>query len=157
MAVTRMPETDRQTPGISNQQGVKGWAVGGRYGFNVVERYAYTLHRITGLALLCYLIPHLFVTGQRLRGAAVWEPLRGFLGQPLFHFLEFLVFMAFAYHVLNGARLVVTELGFCLGKPRRPVYPHVSCVQRQRPLFLGMMALAFLVCVAGFVEFFFLH
>jgi len=55
----------------------------------------------------------------------------------------------------NG--LVLTELGCCLGKPKRPVYPHVSCVQRQRPLFLGMMGLAFLVSLAGFVDFFILH
>lgn len=152
-----MPETDRQTSGLDNRQGVKGWAVGGRYGYNVVERYAYTLHRITGLALLLYLIPHLIVTGQRLRGEKPWESLMFLLGQPIFHFLEFLVFMAFAYHLLNGARLVLTELGFCLGKPRRPVYPHVSCVQHQRPLFLGVMGLAFIVCVAGFVDFFILH
>lgn len=148
---------DKNPKPLPNQQGIGGWVVGGRYGSEFLERYAYLLHRITGVALLLYLIPHLFVTAQRLQGREPWEGLMSFLNQPVFHVLEFLVFLSFAYHVTNGIRLVLTELGFVLGKPRRPVYPHVSCVQRQRPFFLGMMGLAFLVSLAGFVDFFLMH
>jgi len=151
-----MADTDRKPAGRNNQQGIAGWAVGGRYGLNGLERYAYTLHRITGLALLFYLIPHIFVTGQRIRGQEAWDRLMEFLTQPIFHFLEFLLFLAFAYHVCNGLRLVFTELGMALGKPRRPVYPHVSCVQRQRPLLIVAMAAAFVLCIAGFADFFLL-
>ena len=153
----RLAETERKVKLLRNQQGIGGWAVGGRYGYAFLERYAYTLHRITGVALLLYLVPHLFVTAQRLQGKEPWEGLMSFLNQPVFHFLEFLVFLAFAYHVLNGLRLVLTELGCCLGRPKRPVYPHVSCVQRQRPLLFAMMGIAFLVSVGGFVDFFIFH
>jgi succinate dehydrogenase/fumarate reductase cytochrome b subunit len=40
---------------------------------------------------------------------------------------EHLVFVAFAFHALNGVRLVLVELGFAVGKPLEPVYP---CARR---------------------------
>jgi len=48
--------------GRPNRLGMRGWAVGGRWG---LERYLYTLHRVTGLALLAYFLLHIFVTSSR--------------------------------------------------------------------------------------------
>ena len=86
-----------------NKLGVKGWFVAGRYG---LERYAYTLHRISGVAILLYFILHIFVTGSRLGGEHSWEAAMARFESPLFKFGEFLVYLAFAYHALNGLRLV---------------------------------------------------
>ena len=48
---------------VGGRIGIRGWVYAGRYG---LERYAYTLHRITGLGLLLYFILHIFFSSVRL-------------------------------------------------------------------------------------------
>lgn len=70
---------------------------------------------------------------------------------------EYLVFVAFAFHGLNGLRLVLVDLGWAVGKPIEPIYPYKTSVDVQRPLALGVMVLAGLLIVAGGADFFLLH
>lgn len=133
-----------------NSLGLWGWLGGGRYG---LERYAYSLHRLTGLGILAYFLMHIFVTGTRLGGEQKWESTMAYFKQPIFKFGEFLVFLAFAYHAANGIRLVLGELGYGLGKPARPVYPYVSSVRRQRPVFIALMIVAAIIAVLGGANF----
>jgi succinate dehydrogenase / fumarate reductase cytochrome b subunit len=135
---------------LENRLGLMGWVSGGRYG---IERYAYSLHRLTGLAILAYFLLHILVTTSRLFGQQVWERVMGFLESPAFKFGEFLVYLAFAYHALNGLRLVLTELGFFLGVPRQPVYPYTHSVRRQRPLLVVVMIVAAIVVLLGGYDF----
>lgn len=128
-----------------NRLGIWGWLGGGRWG---VERYAYILHRITGLGILFYFLLHIVVTSLRARGIYLWEEPH-MLDQPIFKFGEFLVFAAFAYHAFNGIRLVLVELGFAVGRPIEPVYPYKTSLNVQRPLLIGMMVLAFVFLVLG--------
>jgi len=72
---------------------------------------------------------------------------------PLFKAGEFLVFAAFAFHALNGIRLVLVELGFAIGKPIEPVYPYRTSVNEQRPLAIGVMILAAILTIAGGIGF----
>jgi len=131
-----------------NSQGVWGWVSGGRYG---VERKLYILHRLSGLALIFYLPLHVYVTSVRIRGGTQWEEIMGTLHSPIFVLGEYLLFMAFAFHALNGLRLGLTELGFFLGKAGRPIYPPTSSVQRQRPLvWITMIIAAVVILVAGY-------
>jgi succinate dehydrogenase / fumarate reductase cytochrome b subunit len=132
-----------------NRLGVWGWLGGGRWG---IERYAYTLHRLSGLAILLYLVMHVFVTALRVRGVYLWVD-GGILDKPAFRVGEFLVFAAFAYHAANGIRLVLLELGFAVGKPCDPVYPYKTSLNVQRPLLVAMMVLAAILLAAGGVEF----
>ncbi len=134
-----------------NNLGLWGWLGGGRYG---VERYAYSLHRLTGLAILAYFLMHIFVTGTRLNGPAAWTSAMDYFKQPVFKFGELLVFLAFAYHAGNGIRLILVELGFGLGKPARPVYPYKSSVVRQRPIFIALMIVAGIVAALGGANFY---
>ncbi len=136
-----------------NKLGLAGWFAGGRYG---AERYAYILHRISGLGILFYFILHIFVTGSRIGGPEEWESTISTFKTPVFKFGEFLVFLAFAYHALNGLRLVLAELGFGLGKPTRPVFPYVNSIRRQRPLFIAVMIVAALIMVFGGADFYLL-
>jgi succinate dehydrogenase / fumarate reductase cytochrome b subunit len=132
-----------------NRLGVWGWLGGGRWG---VERYAYALHRLTGLGILLYFLIHIVVTSFRAAGIYLWttgEP----LDKPVFKIGEFLVFAAFAYHAFNGLRLVLVELGVAVGKPFEPVYPYKTSLGVQRPLMIAMMILAALMFVAGGAEF----
>jgi len=132
-----------------NRLGIWGWLGGGRWG---LERYAYALHRLTGLGILFYFLLHIVVTSLRAKGIYLWTE-GNFLHQPLFRVGEFLVFLAFAYHAFNGLRLVLVELGFAVGKPIEPVYPYRTSLKVQRPLLVAMMFLAGILVVLGGAEF----
>lgn len=133
-----------------NRLGLMGWLSGGRFG---AERYAYTLHRLTGLAILAYFLLHIFVSSSRALGEGTWDRVMGALGSPAFKVGEFLVFLAFAYHALNGIRLVATELGLFLGVPRQPVFPYSNSVKRQRPVLVVAMVVVAVIVVLGSVDF----
>jgi succinate dehydrogenase / fumarate reductase cytochrome b subunit len=128
-----------------NRLGLWGWLGGGRWG---IERYAYILHRITGLAILLYLLMHTVVTSLRAKGIYLWVA-GGFFHRPVFALGEFLVFAAFAYHASNGIRLILVELGFAVGKPIEPVYPYKTSLNVQRPLLISMMILTVVVLSLG--------
>ena len=132
-----------------NRLGIWGWLEGGRWG---IERYAYILHRLTGLGILFYFLMHIVVTSLRAFGIYMWVE-GGFFHQPIFKVGEFLVFAAFAYHAFNGVRLVLVELGFAVGKPIEPVYPYKTSLNVQRPLLIAMMILAAIFLAVGGYEF----
>jgi succinate dehydrogenase / fumarate reductase cytochrome b subunit len=136
-----------------NRLGIIGWAFGGRWG---TERYIYTLHRLTGLGLLFYFLIHIFVTSSRLFGKVTWESVMGVVNNPLFHFGELLVYVAFCFHALNGIRLVLIELGFAVGKPEEPVYPYRSSLNVQRPLLIIIMLAASVCSLLGGYDIFYL-
>ena len=139
-----------ETRDVPTVSGSEGWLGGGRWG---IERYLYTLHRVTGLGLLAYFLLHIVRDlVARLRRAGVgqrrWDASSG----PLFKVGEYLVFAAFAFHAMNGIRLVLVELGFAVGKPIEPVYPYRTSVDVQRPLAIGVMVLAAILAIVGGVE-----
>lgn len=78
------------------------------------------------------------------------------LKNPFFKFGEFLVIAAFAFHALNGLRLVLIEFGLAVGPAEEPIYPYKTSLNKQRPLMLVMMVLAALFIVAGGYNIFFL-
>ncbi len=128
--------------------GPKGWVYAGKYSF---ERYLYTLHRVTGVGLVLYLLLHIYETGLRLRGEVPWEGLMRLFTAPVFKVGEFLVFAGFAFHALNGIRLLLTEFGFFLGRPSQPIYPYSTSVRRHRPLsYVLMFAAAVFIVLGGF-------
>jgi succinate dehydrogenase cytochrome b556 subunit len=136
---------------LKNHLGIMGWVYAGRYW---IERYAYLFHRITGLALICYLALHIYVVGERARGREAWEAIMSKMGSPVFKFLEFLLLAAFLVHAVNGLRLIFIELGFFIGKPSRPNYPFRTSIDRQRPfLYLIMLAGGVLIGISIY-EFF---
>ena len=131
-----------------NNLGIAGWLHGGRYG---ADRYAYALHRVTGLGILFYFLMHIFVTGSRLDGPEKWEGWMNFFSKnPIFAIGEFLVFLAFLFHAINGIRLIFVELGFMIGKPGLPAYPYSYSTLRQRRVMICAMGLvAILAVIAG--------
>jgi succinate dehydrogenase / fumarate reductase cytochrome b subunit len=132
-----------------NRLGIWGWLGGGRWG---VERYAYILHRLSGLGILVYLLMHTVVTSLRAKGIYLWEP-GAFFHKPIFKLGEFAVFASFVFHAFNGVRLVAVELGCAVGKPIEPVYPYKTSLNVQRPLFMIVMALAFVFLAIGGYDF----
>ncbi len=139
---------DAQPKRYPNRLGVLGWGLGGRWG---VERYLYTIHRITGLGLVLYFLLHVLVTTSRAFGPESWERWMGFLRHPAFKVGEFLVFAAFALHAFNGFRLILVELGWAVGRPEEPVYPYRSSLHVQRPMMIVLMFVAaVLIAVGGY-------
>ena len=135
-----------------NRLGLKGWVYGGRYGF---ERYLYLGHRLSGLGLIAYMVLHIVETANRMRGEEAWAGLMALFASPPFKVIEYLLFAAAVFHAMNGIRLLLTELGFFLGKPKEPVYPYSTSVMRHRPLTYIIMALAGLIMLLGGSSFFF--
>jgi succinate dehydrogenase / fumarate reductase cytochrome b subunit len=140
-----------ESRGHPNRLGIRGWVGGGRWGF---ERYLYTLHRLTGLGLLTYFLMHLFVTSARVFGPEAWKTAMDAVTGPVFTVGEYLVFLAFAFHAVNGIRLALIELGFAVGPPIEPVYPYATSVGRQRPLALAVMLIAGVLAIWGGYNFF---
>ena len=142
-----MPEVKR----YPNKLGLMGWVGGGKWG---VERYLYTLHRISGLGILLYFFLHIFVTSTRAISPELWTRTMDFFGSTIFLIGEYLVFAAFAFHALNGLRLGLIELGFLTGPAEEPVYPYKSSLNVQRPFMVVMMILAAVIIIAGGFDFF---
>ena len=134
-----------------NRLGVRGWAGGGRWGF---ERYLYTLHRITGLGLLAYFVMHIVVTSSRALGPESWQQAMDVVTGPVFQVGEYLVFAAFAFHAVNGLRLAIIELGYAVGRPIEPVYPYATSVGRQRRLARAALMIAAVIALWGGLDFF---
>lgn len=143
------PVADRSRH-LPNRLGVKGWVWAGRYS---IERYLYTLHRITGLGLLLYVGMHLIANGFRLGGEESWTDAMNLLGKGGFKAGEYLVVAAFFIHALNGGRLILQHLGFTLGKPRTPVYPYVDAMRRRRSVTWVIMILIAALLIYALVEF----
>lgn len=131
--------------------GLPGWAYAGKYR---IERYFYTLHRLTGLGILLYLVLHIHVTAFKIKGQQAWETVMNAVGAPIFHLGEYALFVAVIFHVANGIRLIITQFGFLLGKPTRPVYPYPLAMMRQRPLMILLMAVAVIIIIYGGMDFF---
>jgi succinate dehydrogenase / fumarate reductase cytochrome b subunit len=143
-----------QTRARPNRAGIAGWAIGGRWG---LERYLYTLHRVTGLGLLAYFLLHIVVTSARAFGPAAWDRAMRAVSGPVFVAGEYLVFLAFVFHAVNGVRLVLVELGGAVGAPEEPVYPYRTSVDVQRPLAIAALVLAAALAIVGGADFFLLH
>ncbi len=139
-----------ETKGHPNRLGIWGWLGGGRWG---VERYLYALHRLTGLGLLAYFLLHILVTSSRAFGRASWEQAMDSVKGPVFTIGEYLVFVAFAFHAINGIRLGLVELGFGIGRPIEPVYPYKTSVDVQRPIAIVVMIAAVVVAALGGLNF----
>jgi len=117
-----------------------------------LEHLLYLGHRLSGLALIGYLLLHIFITAARLGGEAAWEARMTLFDNPLFHTFEYLIFAAFAFHAANGLRLIINELGLGLGRPQRPVYPYRTCLSRARRLAAGLILAACVLAGLGALD-----
>lgn len=142
----------KEPKSYATRLGLKGWAYAGRYSF---ERYLYLGHRLSGLGLLAYMVLHIVETANRMRGEQAWAELMALFASPPFKVIEYLLFAAAVFHAMNGIRLLITELGFFLGKPKEPVYPYSTSVMRHRPLTYAIMVLAGLIILLGGSSLFF--
>ncbi|MEM2810947.1 MAG: hypothetical protein QW187_03865 [Candidatus Korarchaeum sp.] len=110
------------------RRGVSGWFKIRGY---VLERKLYLFHRITGILIVLFMLPHFYSTGWH--PGLWWDALLGII---------------ITFHVANGIRLTLLELlGIGVGKPllvKKPFQRPVSIEGKQRYL-LALTILLFLV------------
>lgn len=92
-----------------------------------VGGWAFLFHRITGLALIFYLLLHIVVISSVLMGGGSFDTVMSTLTTPFFLVVDLFLALAVIYHGLNGIRLILFDLGVA--------------VKSQAALWWGVMAL----------------
>jgi succinate dehydrogenase / fumarate reductase, cytochrome b subunit len=112
----------------ANKRGVAGWL--DPLHFNL-ERWAYVFQRVTGLAVLAYVLGHIgdtsfFVGGPFGEGpnTSSWSSDLAVTENALGHVVLVMVVLVVVYHGINGMRLILSEYGLIFAKPSRPDYPY---------------------------------
>ena len=97
--------------------------------------WAWVGHRITGLVLVAYVFMHLSFLSTASMGSEDFDSLMEVTSQPLFVAMDFLLIVVVIYHAMNGARVVMFDLG--LG------------IRHQKLVFWICMAIAAVLIVGG--------
>ena len=125
------------------------------FGFNA-ERWSYSIHRVTGVIMIGYLMAHIFETFQLGAGSAAWSSTMAALRSlgPMEMIGLWIVAGSALYHGGNGIRLILNEMfGKLMGKPILPVYPYspTSLGRNQRIAVWSITAVVLLLWIwAGF-------
>lgn len=82
---------------------------------------AWILHKITGVFLVVYLLIHLFVIGQSVRGEHAFDTAMEFVQKPVFVFLDAGLAGVVAFHAFNGLRVVAFDLGWGI-RQQKPLF-----------------------------------
>lgn len=73
-------------------------------------QYAFSMHRVTGVALAIYLLLHITLHSTALLfGPDVYDRLLSTLGNPFGRFLEIITIFAVVIHMSNGIRLLLID------------------------------------------------
>ena len=83
-----------------------------------VGTFAWLLHRLTGVALVVYLVPHFLSIHAARGGASVFDAELAAFRTPLFAVAEWVLIGAVAFHGFNGLRLIALDLFDLSGRQR---------------------------------------
>jgi succinate dehydrogenase cytochrome b556 subunit len=74
-----------------------------------VGHLAWLGHRVTGVALALYLLPHFLTIGSARQGQAAFDAALGVFAAPLFQLAEWTLVTAVAFHLFNGLRVIALD------------------------------------------------
>ena len=143
-----------------NRRGIRGWL--NPYHYNA-ERWAYVFQRVSGVAILLYVIGHLgdtsfFVGGPTGTGpsASSWAFIGSIFENSFGHLILILVTLILFFHGTNGIRLILTELGLIFKRPSAIEYPYKakSLSSGQKSLIVVAIAVAVLSALWAFLVLF---
>lgn len=100
---------------------------------------AWVVHRVTGIALTLYLFLHLYVLGS-LRDPEKFQGMMSLAKSPWVKAAEFGLLALVAAHALNGARVMLLELGM----PTRMQKPSLWLAAAGLAVLLGASAAYFI-------------
>ncbi|MBN1919272.1 MAG: succinate dehydrogenase, cytochrome b556 subunit [Verrucomicrobia bacterium] len=95
---------------------------------------AWVLHRISGLAIVLYLVIHIWSI-SKLSDPATFDAEMDLYSKPLFRLGEVALLAACVFHALNGVRILLVDFG--------------NGARYQRQLFYGVLVLSVIVITAG--------
>jgi len=85
--------------------------------------WAWIFHKFTGWILIGYLFTHIAVLSTALSGPATFtSTIQGLEGQALVRVLEVGLLAVAVFHILNGVRLLLVDLGMGLEHQDRAFY-----------------------------------
>ncbi|MEM2210848.1 MAG: hypothetical protein QW372_04585 [Nitrososphaerales archaeon] len=121
-----------------------------------LERYMFFIQRATGIFLVSYFYIHIFIYNQRI-DAALWASIKTAFGNPTMYPMSFIFVTAIMIHGANGLRLILTQLGFFIGKPKLPVYPYPpsSIGKAERVILFILISVAIILIIVALGEFLF--
>ena len=70
---------------------------------------AFLIHRVTGVALVAYLVLHIYTISPYRQGAAAFDASVGKYDNLFGHFMEYFLLCAVLFHLLNGIRLTISD------------------------------------------------
>ena len=91
----------------------------------VIKRYrihagtfAWILHRLSGLGLIFYLLLHIWVISHLSGGEKSFDGIMHAFGSPLFKLLEVGLVGVILYHLFNGLRVTLIDMGVLIEKQK---------------------------------------
>ena len=97
--------------------------------------WAFLLMRISGVALIFYLVLHIYVLSHLLDGPQAFDELMETVQSPLFKFFELALLGGVLYHAFNGLRIFWVDIA--------------SAAQTQKAWFWAMVSLGVVVFIFG--------
>ena len=143
-----------------NKRGIWGWLNPAHMNF---ERWAYVFQRVTGVAILLYVLGHLgdtsfFVGGPTGSGPSPsgWDFIGRIFENSFGHLILVIVVLVLFFHGMNGIRLILAEFGLIFKKPGAIEYPYrsKSLGSGQKYLIWVGIAVAILAAVWAFLVLF---
>ena len=74
-----------------------------------IGQWSWLFHRVTGVAVLLFLLVHILDTALILLGPDLYNWVIGIYRLPLFGLMEIGLFAAVLYHSLNGVRITLID------------------------------------------------
>jgi succinate dehydrogenase cytochrome b556 subunit len=104
------------------------------------EVLCFTLHRVTGAALVIFLLLHIWTLSSVFQGPVAFDKAVGKFNNPVGHLMEYTLLLTVFIHLLNGLRITLVEL--------------FDLTSIQRGLMLGSVGILILVAVYSYGIFF---
>jgi fumarate reductase subunit D len=101
---------------------------------------AFLVHRLSGLALACFLPLHFLVLGLAIRGAAALDSMLSWSANPLVKLMEMVLVFLLGVHMLGGIRVLAIENLAWSGAQKRAASAAL--------LVAGLVAIAFIIRAA---------
>lgn len=74
-----------------------------------VGNISWLLHRLSGVALAIYLLPHFFSIHHSRQGPELFDQELNVYTAPFFKFAEFMIVLTVAFHMFNGLRIIALD------------------------------------------------
>jgi succinate dehydrogenase / fumarate reductase cytochrome b subunit len=96
---------------------------------------SFVLRRLTGVALVIYLLIHMWVIGGINGGEGTFDDRMEFLGKPFFRLAEIALLAAVIYHGIDGIRLLIVH--------------YLDVTEYRKSLFYATMVVSVILVIAG--------